>query len=93
MLNLDVDAAVETPEVVAERIEHALPYKRTGELVAAPDCGMKYLPREIAFGKLQARARSPRDPAVYRVTNSTKPANIAAQASVGRRPTLRRGST
>jgi 5-methyltetrahydropteroyltriglutamate--homocysteine methyltransferase len=54
VLNLDVDAGIETPEVVAERIERALPYKRTDELVAAPDCGMKYLTREVAFGKLQA---------------------------------------
>jgi 5-methyltetrahydropteroyltriglutamate--homocysteine methyltransferase len=54
VLDLDVDAAVETPEVVAERIRRALPYKRTDELVAAPDCGMKYLRREVAFGKLES---------------------------------------
>ena len=53
VLNLD-DATVETPEVVAGRIRRALPYKRTDELVAAPDCGMKYLPRASAFGKLQS---------------------------------------
>jgi 5-methyltetrahydropteroyltriglutamate--homocysteine methyltransferase len=47
-------ADVETPEIVAERIRRALPHKGTGELVAAPDCGMKYLPREAAFAKLQA---------------------------------------
>jgi 5-methyltetrahydropteroyltriglutamate--homocysteine methyltransferase len=45
---------VETPETVAERIRRALPYKSPGELVAAPDCGMKYLPRDAAFAKLQA---------------------------------------
>jgi 5-methyltetrahydropteroyltriglutamate--homocysteine methyltransferase len=45
---------VETPETVAERIRRALPYKSAGELVAAPDCGMKYLPRDAAFAKLQA---------------------------------------
>ncbi|HYH90366.1 MAG TPA: hypothetical protein VEX67_14115 [Solirubrobacteraceae bacterium] len=63
VLALD-DAQVETPEVVAERIRRALPYKRTDELVAAPDCGMKYLPRAAAFGKLQslvAGARMVRD--------------------------------
>jgi 5-methyltetrahydropteroyltriglutamate--homocysteine methyltransferase len=63
VLDLD-DEQVETPEVVAERIGRALPYKRTDELVAAPDCGMKYLRREIAFGKLQslvAGARIMRD--------------------------------
>ena len=40
--------------MVADRIRRALPYKGAGELVAAPDCGMKYLPRESAFGKLQS---------------------------------------
>ena len=63
VLNLD-DHAVETPEVVAERIRRALPYKGADELVAAPDCGMKYLPRDSAFGKLQslvAGARLVRD--------------------------------
>jgi 5-methyltetrahydropteroyltriglutamate--homocysteine methyltransferase len=53
VLDLD-DHRVETPEVVAERIARALPYKRTDELIAAPDCGMKYLPRESAFGKLES---------------------------------------
>ena len=53
VLALDT-AAVETPETVAERIRRALPYKGAGELVAAPDCGMKYLPRDAAFAKLQA---------------------------------------
>jgi 5-methyltetrahydropteroyltriglutamate--homocysteine methyltransferase len=45
---------VETPEEVAERLRRALPYKTLDELVGAPDCGMKYLSREAAFGKLQA---------------------------------------
>jgi len=45
---------VETPQIVAERIRKALPYKAAEELVAAPDCGMKYLPREVAFGKMRA---------------------------------------
>ena len=46
------DPAVETPETVAERLRRALPFHQ--DLIAAPDCGMKYLPRESAFGKLQA---------------------------------------
>jgi 5-methyltetrahydropteroyltriglutamate--homocysteine methyltransferase len=54
------DMTVETPEVVADRIRRALPYKSVGELVAAPDCGMKYLPRESAFGKLQSLAAGAR---------------------------------
>jgi 5-methyltetrahydropteroyltriglutamate--homocysteine methyltransferase len=45
---------VETPEIVAERIRRALPYVDAKNLLVAPDCGMKYLPRETAFGKLQA---------------------------------------
>jgi 5-methyltetrahydropteroyltriglutamate--homocysteine methyltransferase len=54
-LDLD-DVTVESPETVAARIRRALPYKRPSELVAAPDCGMKYLPRDAAFGKLEALA-------------------------------------
>jgi 5-methyltetrahydropteroyltriglutamate--homocysteine methyltransferase len=50
------DHAVETPETVAARIRRALPYKRPDELVAAPDCGMKYLPRDSAYGKLESLA-------------------------------------
>ena len=45
---------VESPEVVASRIRRALPYVEAGNLLVAPDCGMKYLPRHVAFGKLQA---------------------------------------
>jgi 5-methyltetrahydropteroyltriglutamate--homocysteine methyltransferase len=46
--------AIESPELVASRIRRALPYVKAEKLVIAPDCGMKYLPREVAFGKLQA---------------------------------------
>src|SRR5919197_3455364 len=45
---------VETPETVADRIRRALPYKDASELIAAPDCGIKYLSRESAFAKLQS---------------------------------------
>jgi 5-methyltetrahydropteroyltriglutamate--homocysteine methyltransferase len=45
---------VETPEVVAGRIRKALAVVPPERLVVAPDCGMKYLPRERAFRKLQA---------------------------------------
>jgi 5-methyltetrahydropteroyltriglutamate--homocysteine methyltransferase len=52
---LDLGAEeVETPEVVAERIRRALTVLPPERLVVAPDCGMKYLPRERAFRKLQA---------------------------------------
>ena len=49
-------AEVETPELVAERIRDALQRIPAQRLVVAPDCGMKYLPRERAFGKLRAMA-------------------------------------
>ncbi|HUA21553.1 MAG TPA: hypothetical protein VMB25_22570 [Bryobacteraceae bacterium] len=45
---------VETPETVAARIRRALPYIPAERLIIAPDCGMKYLPRDAAFGKLQS---------------------------------------
>jgi 5-methyltetrahydropteroyltriglutamate--homocysteine methyltransferase len=48
------DERVEAPETVAGRIRRALPHKGRDELVAAPDCGMKYLPRDSAYGKLEA---------------------------------------
>lgn len=50
------DPAVESPQVVADRIRAALKYVDAKQLVPAPDCGMKYLTREIAFGKLKALA-------------------------------------
>ena len=42
------------PRIVAERIRRALAYVAPERLIVAPDCGLKYLPREVAFGKLQA---------------------------------------
>jgi 5-methyltetrahydropteroyltriglutamate--homocysteine methyltransferase len=48
------DMTVETPEKVAARIRRALPFVAPERIVVAPDCGMKYLPREVAFGKLKA---------------------------------------
>jgi 5-methyltetrahydropteroyltriglutamate--homocysteine methyltransferase len=54
------DHAVETPEVIADRVRRALPYVPADRIVLAPDCGMKYLPRESAFGKLAAMAEAAR---------------------------------
>jgi 5-methyltetrahydropteroyltriglutamate--homocysteine methyltransferase len=54
------DASVETPEVIASRVERALQYVPADRLVLAPDCGMKYLPRESAFGKLSALTEAAR---------------------------------
>ncbi|HLL10927.1 MAG TPA: hypothetical protein VK570_07710 [Rubrivivax sp.] len=48
------DPAIETPEAIVARIERALPYVAKENVVLAPDCGMKYLPRERAIGKLRA---------------------------------------
>lgn len=51
------DPAVETAETVAARLRAALRWVAPGKLVAAPDCGMKYLPRASAQGKLRALAQ------------------------------------
>lgn len=48
------DPAVETPETVVERIKRALPYVPPENVILAPDCGMKYLSRDVAFAKLTA---------------------------------------
>ena len=48
------DPKAETPEVVAGRIRAALKHMPADKLIPAPDCGMKYLPRSLAFAKLKA---------------------------------------
>jgi len=48
------DMKIETPEVVVARLRKALKHVKPEDVIVAPDCGMKYLPREVAFGKLQA---------------------------------------
>src|SRR5271167_4375452 len=45
---------IETASAIAERIRHGLKYVSADRLIPAPDCGMKYMPRHIAFGKLKA---------------------------------------
>jgi 5-methyltetrahydropteroyltriglutamate--homocysteine methyltransferase len=50
------DMTVETPQIVAARIRAALAQVPAERLVVAPDCGMKYLPRAVAFGKMKAMA-------------------------------------
>lgn len=50
------DPAIETAEIVARRIRAALEHTTPEQLIVAPDCGMKYLSRETAFGKLKAMA-------------------------------------
>jgi 5-methyltetrahydropteroyltriglutamate--homocysteine methyltransferase len=48
------DMAIETPEAVAARIRRALAHVGAERIVVAPDCGLKYLPRGVAFGKIRA---------------------------------------
>jgi 5-methyltetrahydropteroyltriglutamate--homocysteine methyltransferase len=53
VLNLG-DTTVENPAEVVSRVRRALKYVPAERLVLAPDCGMKYLPRDVALGKLRA---------------------------------------
>ena len=52
--------AVETPETVAGRIRRALAYRKIEDIIVAPDCGLKYLPRDSAFGKMRAMVEGAR---------------------------------
>ena len=54
------DPVAETPKTVSERIRAALRHVPAARLVAAPDCGMKFLPRALAFAKLRALAEGAR---------------------------------
>jgi len=51
---------VETAELVAKRIRRALPHIKAENIIVAPDCGMKYLPREVAMGKLRSMVEGAR---------------------------------
>jgi 5-methyltetrahydropteroyltriglutamate--homocysteine methyltransferase len=59
VLDLD-DMTVETPQKVLERARRALEHLRPEDMILAPDCGMKYLPREVAFGKMKAMVEGAR---------------------------------
>jgi 5-methyltetrahydropteroyltriglutamate--homocysteine methyltransferase len=54
------DMNIETPEVIAGRIRRALRHVRPEQVILAPDCGMKYLPRDVAQGKLVAMVEAAR---------------------------------
>jgi len=54
------DMTVEAPETVVARIKRALPYVKPQNVILAPDCGMKYLPRDVAIGKLAAMVAAAR---------------------------------
>jgi 5-methyltetrahydropteroyltriglutamate--homocysteine methyltransferase len=58
VIDLSDDSPVEDQATVATRIRKALEFVDAGRLILAPDCGMKYLPREKAFAKLQAMTRA-----------------------------------
>ncbi|MFY9689692.1 MAG: uroporphyrinogen decarboxylase family protein [Candidatus Acidiferrales bacterium] len=51
---------VESAETVAARIRRALPFVDATRIIVAPDCGMKYLSRDAAFGKMKAMAEGAR---------------------------------
>ena len=51
---------IETPQLVAERLRRALPHVAPERIIVAPDCGLKYLPRAVAFGKLKAMVEGAR---------------------------------
>jgi 5-methyltetrahydropteroyltriglutamate--homocysteine methyltransferase len=54
------DMNVETPQVIVERIRRALAHVPPERVILAPDCGMKYLPREVAQGKLESMVEAAR---------------------------------
>lgn len=56
VLDLNADSGIETADTVADRIRKGLEYVSADRLLPAPDCGMKYLDRNVAFGKLKALA-------------------------------------
>ena len=58
VIDLADDSPVEGVEIVAARIRNALKFVDADRLILAPDCGMKYLPREKAFAKLSALAQA-----------------------------------
>jgi len=54
------DMSVETPQQVVERIRKAMRFVPKEDIILAPDCGMKYLPRAVAFGKMKAMVEAAR---------------------------------
>jgi 5-methyltetrahydropteroyltriglutamate--homocysteine methyltransferase len=52
------DMNVESPETIVDRVKRALLYVEKENVILAPDCGMKYLPRDVAFGKIGAMAEA-----------------------------------
>jgi 5-methyltetrahydropteroyltriglutamate--homocysteine methyltransferase len=54
------DMTVETPDTVVARIRRALQFLPPEQIILAPDCGMKYLPRDVAYGKLASMVAAAR---------------------------------
>ena len=54
------DMRIETPPQVADRIRRALKHVPSEDVIVAPDCGMKYLPRDVAYGKMKAMVEGAR---------------------------------
>jgi len=54
------DMTVETPQKVVERVKKALPHVPRENVILAPDCGMKYLPQDVAFAKMKAMVEGAR---------------------------------
>lgn len=52
------DPNVESPDIIVERARRALDYIEPERIILSTDCGMKYLPREVAFGKLKAMSEA-----------------------------------
>ena len=58
VIDLSDESPVEDVDTMVDRIRAALRHVDPDKLILAPDCGMKYLPREVAFGKLSVLARA-----------------------------------
>src|SRR5881394_2094249 len=54
------DMKVETPQQVSDRLRRALKHVKPGDVIVAPDCGMKYLPREVADAKMRSMVEGAR---------------------------------
>lgn len=80
------DPQVESVETVARRMRAALEHVSADRLQFAPDCGMKYLSREVAFGKLRAMVRAADTVRSERATTRAGQAEKAGSAAAGSRP-------
>jgi 5-methyltetrahydropteroyltriglutamate--homocysteine methyltransferase len=54
------DAKVETPQIIVARVKKAMAFVRAEDIILAPDCGMKYLPRDAADGKMRSMVEAAR---------------------------------